>query len=359
MRRRIALFSVLVAAVVAVLGTAAWFVLVSQTERAINQWADAQRAEGVDATWQNMRFGGFPLRIDTQIDKPQMIVHQPDRTTVWRPPALTLIFSSIAPRAISFESPGSHDLQFTSGDTAWSAVMAAQDFAGKLVFPSSGYNRIEGLSGQFADLQVAPDAWTEVIAIGKGHFEAIHRPTVQPDPQAVHLRSASLAVDLAAHDIRLPDRLLTANLMKTVGGSITAFSTQVQVNGELDPGSVDADSLAIWRDAGGTVDVTSIELRWGALLVTAGGTLALDDNLQPAGSFSTQIAGLDQLVTAMERDGVLSPNDAAIARITLAVLTRASDDGGPNRAEIPITLQERVLRLGPIALIEFPPVVWE
>ena len=61
----------------------------------------------------------------------------------------------------------------------------------------------------------------------------------------------------------------------------------------------------------------------------------------------------------METGGVLSPSDAAIARITLAVLTRPAEDGGPNRAEIPITLQSRILRLGPVALIELPPIVWE
>ena len=61
----------------------------------------------------------------------------------------------------------------------------------------------------------------------------------------------------------------------------------------------------------------------------------------------------------METAGILSPSDAAVVRITLAILTRSSDDGGPDRAEIPITLQDRIVRLGPVALIQFPPIVWE
>lgn len=99
-------------------------------------------------------------------------------------------------------------------------------------------------------------------------------------------------------------------------------------------------------------------LRWGPLRITADGTLALDGDLQPVGAFATRTAGLEQFVTALEKDGALSSNDAAIARITLAVLTRAAADGGPDRAEIPITLQDRILRLGPVALVQFSPITW-
>ncbi len=72
-----------------------------------------------------------------------------------------------------------------------------------------------------------------------------------------------------------------------------------------------------------------------------------------------QIAGLENFVTALENSGVMSPSDAAIIRITLSVLTRSSEDGGPDLAELPITLQDRILSLGPVALMQFPAIVWE
>ena len=124
-------------------------------------------------------------------------------------------------------------------------------------------------------------------------------------------------------------------------------------------GSADAAALTAWRDGGGTLEIASINFRWGLVQIDADGTLALDGDLQPVGAFTTRIAGLENLVSAMEKSGVLSPSDAAVARITLGVLTRPSDGDGPNQAEIPLTLQERILRLGPIALMQFPPIVWE
>ena len=93
------------------------------------------------------------------------------------------------------------------------------------------------------------------------------------------------------------------------------------------------DSSSSGPRGGGTVEITSIDLRWGAVQITANGTLALNNELQPVGAFATQIAGLESFVTALENSGVLSPSDAAIVRITLSVLTRSSDDGGPDRAD--------------------------
>ncbi|NNE85424.1 MAG: DUF2125 domain-containing protein, partial [Alphaproteobacteria bacterium] len=179
------------------------------------------------------------------------------------------------------------------------------------------------------------------------------------DPQAVHPSGDSLTLDLTTRDIGVPASLINGSALEVLGPAVEAFSTEIQIKGALDTRSADVEALTAWRDGGGTVEVASIELQWNTLRITANGTLALDGELQPVGSFATRIAGLEDFITAMEEGGVLSSSDASIARITLAVLTRASDDGGPPRAEIPITLQDRIVRLGPVALIQLPPIVWE
>lgn len=359
MRRRIAKIAGVTAIGVAVAVTAAWFVFVHQTQRAIEQWADTQRENGVEVTWQSLKFTGYPFRVDVQIGDPQLIVRQPNRVATWKPPLLTFKFSSIAPREIDFASPGTHNLHVTSDDQTWSAVIDAETLQGQAIFPPGDYRRIERLTVRFAGMSVTANDSAEPVTIDRGNFDATRHRATPVDPQAVRPQGVSFEFNLAAQDIRLPPDLLKANALETLDPLIGAFSTKVLVNGELDSGSLDINSLTAWRDGGGTVEIASIELRWGPVQIDANGTLALDDHLQPVGSFATRIAGLEQLIGAMETGGVLSPSNAAIARITLSILSRGSQDGGPDYAEIPITLQEGILRLGPIALIQFPPIAWD
>ena len=359
MRRSITMIVGISAVAVAIVVTVAWFFFVQQTRTAINQWAEIQRANGTDVTWQDLRFSGYPLRIDAHIDTPQMIVRQRERQATWKPSFLTFKFSSISPNAIEFVSPGTHDINVTYGDTASSVVIEAETLQGQALFPPGDYQRIRQVSGRFSGVRVTPFAWDDPVTIGRGNFEATQDNAARIDPAAVHPQGESFVLELAVQEIGFPLKFLQGNALESLGTAVNAFSAEIQVKGKLDAGSNDIETLTIWRDGGGTVELTTIELDWGPLRLTANGTMALDSELQPVGSFATRIAGLEEFITAMEKGGVLSPSDAAIARITLAVLTRASDDGGPDRAEIPITLQERILRLGPVALIQFPPIVWE
>ena len=359
MRRRIVKFALVTVVGIAIAVTATWFFFVHQTQRAINQWADSQRENGVEVTWQSLGFTGYPFRLNAQIGEPELIVRQPNRVTTWKPPLLTFNFSSTAPSAIDFAGPGTHNLHVATGDKSWSAIVDAETLQGQALFPPNDYQRIEQLTGQFAGLSVTSSDSAEPVTVDRGNFIATHRRATPVDPQAVHPQGASFEFRLATQGIRLPEDILKANALDTLDPLISAFSTEMLVNGQLDSGSINIESLTAWRDGGGTVEFTSIELQWGPVEIAANGTLALDDDLQPVGSFVTQIAGLVQIITAMETSGVLSPSDAAIARITLSILSRGSEDGGPDHAQIPITLQERILRLGPVPLAQFRPIAWE
>jgi hypothetical protein len=84
----------------------------------------------------------------------------------------------------------------------------------------------------------------------------------------------------------------------------------------------------------------------------------VDDALQPVGAFTAQIAGLDRLVSLLEKTGRMRPQQAAIARITLAVLTRAPANGRPPQVRLPVSIQNRQLSVGPIPLLRLPIINW-
>ena len=68
------------------------------------------------------------------------------------------------------------------------------------------------------------------------------------------------------------------------GDTLSGFSFAALIKGALPPGPF-AQALAQWRDGGGTIDLQSVRVRWGSLLLDASGTLALDSSLQPEGAF--------------------------------------------------------------------------
>ena len=227
MRRRIIMIVGISAVAVAIAVTAAWFFFVHQTQRAIIQWAEIQRENGVDITWQDLRLTVYPLQVEAHIDTPQVIVRRRDRRAIWKTSFLTFDFSSIAPNVIDFVSPGAHDLQFASDNATWSAVIEAETLEGQAKFSPDGYQQIEQLVGQFADVRVTPFAWVDPVTIEQGNFEATLRAATPIDPDAVHPQGNSFEFDFAARDIGLPKDLLDGYALAALGPLISVFSTEV------------------------------------------------------------------------------------------------------------------------------------
>jgi hypothetical protein len=116
-------------------------------------------------------------------------------------------------------------------------------------------------------------------------------------------------------------------------------------------------AAAAWRDAGGTVDVDRFALRWGDVAVTGSGTLALDSELQPMGSFSGAVEGYQELMTGLAAAGVIRAGDARVAGIALAFMAKRGPDGKPQIA-VPFTIQDGQMYLGPAKLGPAPRIEW-
>ena len=112
-----------------------------------------------------------------------------------------------------------------------------------------------------------------------------------------------------------------------------------------------------WRDAGGTLELERVALRWGTLAVTGSGTMALDAELQPIGAFSAAVEGYDELLTALVGAGRVRSNDAGLARMALGFLAKPGPGGRPQIAA-PFTIQAGQMLLGPVKLGPAPRIPW-
>ena len=184
------------------------------------------------------------------------------------------------------------------------------------------------------------------IAVGdtEAHIE------VPPVPPQSH-SDPSLTLSLQVNQAKLP------NPVPAFGDTLSGFSFTAQIEGALPPGPF-VPALTHWRDDGGTIELQSLRLRWGSLLIDASGTLALDNTLQPEGALTATITGQDAAVDVAVMTGALKPEQANAAKTVLGLLAKPSAQG-EKAISLPITMQNRALFLGPAKIANIPPVPWQ
>jgi hypothetical protein len=140
-----------------------------------------------------------------------------------------------------------------------------------------------------------------------------------------------------------------------LGNVIKSLAAEATVQGELAllPWP---DALFRWRDEGGVIEVAALKGEYGPVALSGGGTVALDEAGQPVGAFTAQVSGLFQVIDALSASGHMSRGQAIAAKLALGVLTGSS--GEQEALDVPLTLQDRVLSAGPVALMQLPEVRW-
>jgi hypothetical protein len=336
-------FGLVVLAALLVIGggyTAFWFLVARRIEAGIVDWAVSQRADKIDLSWKNMRVSGYPIafRVDLgsaalrdaaitpslEFQIPVLSgTARPWDLADWRiaaPQGFTADFAAAAGRApaklIAHTADGVVSIEPEGGWTLWLSLRETSVEAGAPVLVSS------------ADATL----------------------TVPPSPARGHVdRVMTLAVE--ASQIKLPAAIAP------LGDTIEELDFAVTEMGTIASGKL-ADGLAAWRDAGGKIEVDNLRLKWGALDATATGTIALDQELQPTGSFSGAIQGYDQILTALVQNGQMRATDAGLARIALTFLAKAGPDGKPE-IRTAFTIQNGQMFLGPAKLGRVPHITWE
>jgi hypothetical protein len=169
-------------------------------------------------------------------------------------------------------------------------------------------------------------------------------------PPQVHTEPAiGVAVNLR--------QLKLASMTPILGDTIDELALALRVKGAVPSGRL-VQAISEWRDAGGTIELDNLRVKWGELGSTASGTIALDRELQPIGGFSGAIQGYDQILAALVQSGRMRAAEAGLARLALAMLAKAGPDGKP-AITTAFTIQNGQMFLGPAKLGKAPRIAWE
>jgi hypothetical protein len=334
--RRVVL-SVFLALLVAVAGyTAYWFILADRLKGGIGPWAELQRAQGYALHWESLVVDGYPrafrLRLGhaTAIGDPRLPLEiaAPELSGAAAPWSLRRWRVS-APQGIGIEAPG--------------------EGGGLKAGTLEGSVAVGGEHGTAVDLMARRIVGTG-LAAGFAVASAEADITV-----AEHVPAGPGDVSIAAA-FRLATVTLAAP-MPPFGGTIEALSLAATMKGGLPQGRL-RDALAQWQQRGGTVEITSASLRWGALAIDASGTLALDERLQPVGTLTATIESDDATIDALAALGKLRPSDVALIKNVVRLVATSGADG-KKRLTLPVILKNERVYLGPAQIAALPRLTWE
>jgi Uncharacterized protein conserved in bacteria (DUF2125) len=340
MRRptRLGLLAVILLLVAAGAYTVFWFAAARRLEHGVGLWAQSLRQHDLDLSWQKSRVDGFPLVFRLVLSDAQLRDRRPGATGAVRLPLLVAraapwnfrVWQLAAPQGLAAASgAGPHPLARVSAQSARGSIL---------------------VSGKGATLWFAVDRPAADAGMTLAAQQALLWLILPPQPPAAHTEPA-LGIALEVRKLRLPA------VPPPFHNPLDELSFGLTVNGTI-PTAPPRRAAAAWRDAGGTVALDHLRLRWGPMLIDGSGTLALDAALQPEGSFSGGVEGYGALMQALVASGRMRARNAGLAGLALAFLAKRGPDGRP-RIPIAFTIQNGEMYLGPARLGPTPRIDWK
>ena len=320
--------------------TAYWLIIAEQIKSGVTAWAQAERAEKIDVRWESIGVGGFPFACRVSLKTATLRDRRLNPAPELRIPALS---GEARPWNFSnwrLYAPEGFSAALAAGGARPPAKLAARNVAG-VVATGPQPNTILWL--HLADIDAEAG---EAIAVSMADAWVV----LPAKPPQVHTEPAiGVAVNLR--------QLKLASVIPILGDTIDELALALSVKGAV-PGGRLVQAISEWRDAGGTIELDNLQVKWGELGSTASGTIALDRELQPMGGFSGAIQGYDQILAALVQSGRMRAAEAGLARLALAMLAKAGPDGKP-AITTAFTIQNGQMFLGPAKLGKAPRIAWE
>lgn len=334
-RKRLVIAAVLFAAVLFGAYTVLWFYAAHRVREGLPQWAAAMRAQHLDLSWQGLRIAGFPLAFRLKFGDAVVRDRDPRLSADVRVPALTASARPWNPFVWQLDLPAG-----LTAATAGGALVSAPAATGTAAVVGAGARL------WFAVSEPRVTADTAHVAARRVYLWLLLPPQPPSAPD-----EAALGLALEVHDLTLPQ------VPQPFHNPLDEASLGITVMGPV-PRGPPREAAALWRDAGGTLEVDHVALRWGALRLTASGTLALDDDLQPIGAFSGGVEGYGELIKALVAAGRLGKREAGLATTALSIFSKRGAGGRP-QITTSFRIQNGEMFLGPLKIGPVPHIDWD
>jgi len=354
-------FGLVIAAAVLSAGYSAyWYVSAEQIRGGIAGWADDVREHDTVVEYQDVRVSGFPFWLNVMVDGLRVATAEDEGGGYWGWNGSWIGFD-IRPwnfSEIKFRLPGTYQVTYPA--SAFKKDREEKAGARSLFAISSKAEGYIGLKDGFrpwaayvdiGNLEILPE---DIGPAGDNLLEVESvRISIRtyPPGEVPHLTS-TLDVAFSLEGLVLPE-----DEDLPLGSRFDLIQGETALMGALRSAPATAVAIQDWRDEGGTLEVLRLNLRWGDLDVEGKGTLALDGEMQPMGALTTSIRGYKPVLETLAEKGIIKASQATTAKVILGLLAKRGTDGRKTLS-VPLTVQERKLNIGPIHLLDLPPIIW-
>lgn len=337
------LIILLACAVVLMLGaSAAWFVVADRFEAAIDAWIVARRADGIDMRYENRRISGFPFSVVATFANPSVVRSADSKTTTrwtWKAPDLNVGYRLFTGQLV-LRSEGPHDVQILTEAEKHDIHLETKGLEIRLPLYGSSERPI-GLAAYAPKLTVDAPALT--AAASEIHLLFVQHGAIPGD----HL---ALAADA---DVTIGE-LSAALKGKDLLPSAMDWRATAKLMGALPSGPL-KEAVPAWRDSGGTVEISHLDVHSGEVDMKGSGTLALDSDLRLIGAVSVIVQDYDLALDKLVATGRVAEKDATLARLMLATMAQADPATGKPMLNVPLSAQDGWMYVGPVRLIHLAP----
>jgi len=313
-----------------------WWFAVGQLEKGISLWIEARRAEGIEIGYDSLRINGYPAFIHIELTKPKATPLNGDDWS-WQGERLAFEGRPWAYSRVTYDLSGGQSGRILLDGKGEPFTFEAKILAGEAVLKKGSINTVR-TRGEELTFKLINRENTITITQIETFLE-------HQDNQQSHL------------DARLRDLRISRLAGSSLGERVRHLRIKTTFHGRVPPRQ-SADALARWRDDGGELDVTSLDLSYGPLQVSGNGKFVLDYALQPAGTFSARIVGVSSALDSFQRNGKIGPRDAMAVKLAVGVLSKSPEGGGERYLDVPVKIENRTPHIGPFKLKPLPPINW-
>ncbi|MHA1113143.1 MAG: DUF2125 domain-containing protein [Alphaproteobacteria bacterium] len=339
MRKRLPYIIVAASLALVALYAGLWWAAASALRERIEAAAAERSAKGHPTGFATLVIDGFPFALRARIDGAEAALEGPLAGMTWHGDAVIASVRPWAPRRARLRLEGAQEIRAPE-DVLLAAT--GREITADIRFDGAG--RVARVDARLRDATLTPaNGAPTSIAAADIAYRAESETRAGNEDGGV---GPSVSIDAA--DIRLAEAAGGA-----LGRRLGRLIVEGRLTGDL-PADATARALAAWRDAGGTVEITHAEARWGPLHLAAVGTLTLDTEMRPLAAFSARIVNYEAALDAFVAKGALGAREAAIAKTVFALVAKRATDGGPPALEAALTIQDGRLSVGPVPLFRVP-----
>ena len=337
MKRIFLLYAVLAAAAAA--WTVWWFVVAARVEAFVDAQTAELRSGAAALSWGGRRTTGYPYRVAVEFSEPEAAWTAGGAEWRWRGARVIGYVEPWDPRHVIVVVRGENLLERTRDGRTDAWTVEAGGARASLVLDES-WRPLRALVDIFG-IGAAPLGRSGNWAGARKALLAVRRS-----------EGAAGGVDAA---VTVEDVWLPRDAVGLFGQRIALASARATATGPA-PAAWSAAELARWRDGGGVLEITALEVEWGALSLRGAGRLGLDAALRPEGEIAARIAGVPELADLLAGRGIIDPDAARGLGLAADLLAEAPAGGGPPAVPMPIAARGGALSLGPVPVAALGPV---